>query len=114
MSFFPPFLIPLQLAEKLENSEWTSQFLAQEGAISLMECILFCIFKMKYVSYFLYACFKKIFFFSYYSRVAYLQSSITGSDPDDVPRLEKLLTCITQMVNSGVRFSSLSFGFSDG
>jgi hypothetical protein len=63
MSFFPPFLIPLQLAEKLENSEWTSQFLAQEGAISLMECILFCIFKMKYVSYFLYACFKKIFFF---------------------------------------------------
>ncbi len=86
-----------KLAEKLEDSEWVSQFLGLDGTVALMEVVLFCLFKARYESPRL---------FSYYAFNAFnsylLYSSLTGSDTDDVPRLEKLLTCITTMVNTGV------------
>jgi len=64
-----------KLLEKLHDSEWVSLFIAAEGCTALIEAILFCLFKA---------------------------SSLTGSDPEDIPRLEKLLDCVSQMVNTGL------------
>jgi hypothetical protein len=37
-----------KLNEKLEDSEWVSQFLGLDGTVALMEAVLFCLFKARY------------------------------------------------------------------
>lgn len=41
-----------KLAEKLEDSEWASQFIALDGCLCLMEAILFSLFKSRFEGFF--------------------------------------------------------------
>jgi hypothetical protein len=36
-----------KLADKLQDSEWVSTFIANDGCVALMEALLFCLFKTK-------------------------------------------------------------------
>lgn len=45
-----PIHVLEKLAEKLEDSEWASQFIALDGCLCLMEAILFSLFKSRYAS----------------------------------------------------------------
>lgn len=88
-----PLHVLEKLAEKLEDSEWASQFIALDGCLCLMEAILFSLFKSRYADH--------PFFFLNSAHTTL--SSAFGAEAEDVNRLEKLLGCIIQMVNSGVQ-----------
>lgn len=59
-----------KLCEKLEDSEFVSTFITHEGVVAMFEALLFCLFK---------------------------SNSLSGGDELDVPRLERLLSCISTM-----------------
>lgn len=47
-----PIPILEKLGDKLEDSEWSSQFIALDGCLCLMEAILFSLFKSRFVRFF--------------------------------------------------------------